>query len=127
MNPLIIFFLGLLNGLLKCIERKGYRQPTPIQRKSIPVLLKGKDILGMARTGSGKTAAFIIPMLQKLKTHSAKVGARALILSPTRELALQTFKVIKEMAKFSDLRVALIVGGDNLEDQFLTMSSNPDM
>lgn len=81
----------------------------------------------MARTGSGKTAAFLIPMLEKLKVHSAKVGARAIILSPSRELALQTRKVCSEFAKYTDLRSCLLVGGDSLEDQFEMFSANPDM
>jgi ATP-dependent RNA helicase DDX54/DBP10 len=69
----------------------------------------------MARTGSGKTAAFVIPMVERLKTHSATVGARGIILSPSRELALQTFKVVKELSRGTDLRTILLVGGDSLE------------
>jgi ATP-dependent RNA helicase DDX54/DBP10 len=81
----------------------------------------------MARTGSGKTAAFVIPMIEKLKTHSVKVGARAVILSPSRELALQTLKVVKELGRGTDLRTVLLVGGDSLEEQFSAMTSNPDI
>ena len=81
----------------------------------------------MARTGSGKTAAFVIPMIEKLKTHSVKVGARAIILSPSRELALQTLKVVKELGKGTDLRTILLVGGDSLEEQFSAMTTNPDV
>ena len=81
----------------------------------------------MARTGSGKTAAFVIPMIERLKTHSARVGARALILSPSRELALQTLKVVKELGRGTDLKTILLVGGDSLEEQFGQMASNPDI
>ena len=81
----------------------------------------------MARTGSGKTAAFVIPMIEKLKVHSAKIGARALILSPSRELALQTLKVVKEFGRGTDLKCVLLVGGDSLEDQFGFMTGNPDI
>lgn len=81
----------------------------------------------MARTGSGKTAAFLIPLLERLKTHSAKVGARALVLSPSRELAMQTQKVCKELGKHTDLRSCVLVGGDNLDDQFSMIASNPDI
>lgn len=81
----------------------------------------------MARTGSGKTAAFVIPMIEKLKTHSAKVGARGIILSPSRELALQTLKVVKEFGRGTDLRTILLVGGDSLEEQFSAMTTNPDI
>lgn len=119
--------LGLNSHLLKSISRKGYTVPTPIQRKTVPLILDGQDVVGMARTGSGKTAAFVIPMLEKLKTHSAKVGARAIVLSPSRELALQTLKVVKELGKGSDLRTILLVGGDSLEEQFSAMASNPDI
>lgn len=81
----------------------------------------------MARTGSGKTAAFVIPMIERLKTHSASIGARGLILSPSRELAIQTLKVVKEFGKGTDLKSVLLVGGDSLEEQFGSMTSNPDI
>ena len=72
--------------------------PVPlIPLQTIPMILDGKDVVAMARTGSGKTACFLIPMFERLKTHSAQTGARALILSPTRELALQTMKFTKEV------------------------------
>jgi ATP-dependent RNA helicase DDX54/DBP10 len=119
--------MGLNTNLLKAIARKGFSVPTPIQRKTIPLIMDGQDVVGMARTGSGKTAAFVIPMIEKLKSHSAKVGARAVVLSPSRELALQTLKVVKEMGKGTDLRTTLLVGGDSLEEQFGSMASNPDI
>jgi ATP-dependent RNA helicase DDX54/DBP10 len=120
-------FEGLNSHLLKAISRKGFNVPTPIQRKTIPLVLDNQDVVGMARTGSGKTAAFVIPMIEKLKVHSAKVGARALILSPSRELALQTLKVVKEFGRGTDLKCVLLVGGDSLEDQFGFMAGNPDI
>jgi ATP-dependent RNA helicase DDX54/DBP10 len=109
--------MGLNGALLKAITRKGFSVPTPIQRKAIPIVLDGQDVVGMARTGSGKTAAFVIPMIEKLKTHSVKVGARGIIMSPSRELALQTLKVVKELGRGTDLRTILLVGGDSLEDR----------
>uniref|UniRef100_A0A3Q1FA36 Helicase ATP-binding domain-containing protein n=1 Tax=Acanthochromis polyacanthus TaxID=80966 RepID=A0A3Q1FA36_9TELE len=96
----------------KGVMKKGYKVPTPIQRKTIPVILDGKDIVAMARTGSGKTAAFLVPMFEKLKAPQAQTGARALILTPTRELALQTMKFTRELGKFTGLKTALILGGD---------------
>lgn len=81
----------------------------------------------MARTGSGKTAAFVIPMIERLRAHSSKFGARALILSPSRELAIQTLKVVKELGRGTDLKAVLLVGGDSLEEQFGFMSANPDI
>ncbi|KAI9871435.1 MAG: ATP-dependent RNA helicase dbp10 [Pleopsidium flavum] len=119
--------MGLNAHLLKAISRKGFSVPTPIQRKTIPLVLDGQDVVGMARTGSGKTAAFVVPMIEKLKAHSAKVGARALILSPSRELALQTLKVVKELGRGTDLKSVLLVGGDSLEEQFGFMAANPDI
>ncbi len=77
------------------IGHAGFHKPTPIQKKTIPLALLGNDIVAMARTGSGKTAAFVIPIVERLKSHSETVGARALILSPTRDLALQTLKASK--------------------------------
>lgn len=119
--------MGLNANLLKAIARKGFSVPTPIQRKTIPVIMDDKDVVGMARTGSGKTAAFVIPMIEKLKSHSTKFGARALIMSPSRELALQTLKVVKEMGRGTDLKCVLLVGGDSLEEQFGMMAGNPDI
>ncbi|WEW57360.1 ATP-dependent RNA helicase dbp10 [Emydomyces testavorans] len=119
--------MGLNANLLKAITRKGFSVPTPIQRKTIPLLLDDQDVVGMARTGSGKTAAFVIPMIEKLKSHSSKVGSRALILSPSRELALQTLKVVKELGRGTDLKSVLLVGGDSLEEQFGCMAGNPDI
>lgn len=119
--------MGLSKVICANIAKKGFRNPTPIQRKTIPLVLEGRHVVGMARTGSGKTAAFVLPMIERLKVHSAKVGARAVILSPSRELALQTMKVVKDFSKGTDLRSVLLVGGDSLEDQFGMIMGNPDI
>jgi len=118
--------MGLSYPVFKGILRKGYKIPTPIQRKTIPLLLDGKDVVAMARTGSGKTAAFLIPMFEKLHTHNAK-GPRGLILSPTRELAMQTLKFTKELGKFTGLKPTCVLGGDKMEDQFAAIHQNPDI
>lgn len=118
---------GFSKFLLTNISKKGFRQPTPIQRKTIPLVMENRDVVGMARTGSGKTAAFTLPVVEKLKSHSPKVGARAIILSPSRELALQTFKQVKEFSKGTDLRSIVLIGGDSLEEQFSSMMTNPDI
>ena len=102
--------------LIKAIRAKGYNMPTPIQRKAIPSILQGFNVIAMARTGSGKTGAFIIPAVEKLQEHSKIVGARCVILSPTREIALQTAKYFKEVAKYTDLTHVLIVGGNDMEN-----------
>ena len=119
--------LGLSYPIFKAVLKQGYHVPTPIQRKTMPIILSGKDVVAMARTGSGKTAAFLVPMLEKLKAHCAKTGARGLVLSPTRELAMQTFKFARQFAKFTDLRISMILGGDSMESQFEKMHSNPDV
>ncbi|XP_053196330.1 ATP-dependent RNA helicase DDX54 [Scomber japonicus] len=119
--------MGLSYPVYKGVMKKGYKVPTPIQRKTVPVILDGKDVVAMARTGSGKTAAFLIPMFEKLKAPQAQTGARALILTPTRELALQTMKFTKELGKFTGLKTALILGGDRMEDQFAALHENPDI
>ncbi|KAG4101603.1 DEAD-domain-containing protein [Neocallimastix lanati (nom. inval.)] len=119
--------MGLSSFVYKAIIHKGYKVPTPIQRKTIPIILEGKDVVAMARTGSGKTASFLIPIIEKLKAHSVKVGVRALILSPTRELAIQTLKFVKDFGKYTDLRTCVIVGGDNMEEQFSAIAGNPDI
>lgn len=119
--------LGLSAGVFRGVMAMGYKVPTPIQRKSLPVVLSGKDCVAMARTGSGKTAAFLIPMLEKLKEHSKKIGVRALVLAPTRELAVQTLRFAKALARFTSLKISLIVGGEGMEHQFETIAANPDV
>ncbi|KAJ7975885.1 DEAD-box ATP-dependent RNA helicase 29 [Quillaja saponaria] len=118
---------GFSPNVFKGIKRKGYRVPTPIQRKTMPLILSGMDVVAMARTGSGKTAAFLLPMLQRLHQHVPHGGVRALILSPTRDLALQTIKFTKELGRFTDLRISLLVGGDSMESQFEELAQNPDI
>jgi len=93
----------------------------------LPHALAQKDIVAMAKTGSGKTLAFSLPIVQRLLKHSEQIGVRALVLSPTRELAIQTYKYITKLAKGTDLRVALIVGGQAIEKQFESISRNPDI
>ena len=106
--------LGLLPTILKNIHESGYETPTPIQSATVPFVLSGKDVLGCAQTGTGKTAAFALPILQRLhetpSRHSAKV-IRSLILSPTRELALQTWENFQLYGKGLGLDSAVIFGG----------------
>ena len=86
---------GLSKPVLGGIMRIGFKMPTPIQRKTIPLGLSGYDVVAMARTGSGKTAAFLVPLLEKLESHSLTVGVRGIVLSPTRELAQQNTKLLR--------------------------------
>ncbi|EMS55664.1 DEAD-box ATP-dependent RNA helicase 29 [Triticum urartu] len=119
--------MGLGEEVYRGVRHKGYRVPTPIQRKAMPLILAGLDVAAMARTGSGKTAAFLVPMLQRLRHRDPGAGIRALILSPTRDLATQTLKFTHQLGKFSDLKTGLIVGGGSMESQFEVLADNPDI
>ncbi|KZT11018.1 DEAD-domain-containing protein [Laetiporus sulphureus 93-53] len=143
--------MGLYPWLLRSLTLQGFRIPTPIQRLSVPALIANppRDLVGMARTGSGKSLAYMVPLIQRLSgRHSPTFGARALILLPSRELALQVLKVGKELArgwhagegdhagdgmdaddgkKGQGLRWSLIVGGEGLDEQFEMITQNPDV
>ncbi|XP_014239422.1 ATP-dependent RNA helicase DDX54 [Cimex lectularius] len=119
--------MGLSFPVLKGVRKRGYKVPTPIQRKTIPLVNVGRDVVAMARTGSGKTACFIVPILEKLQTHNKKSGIRAIILSPTRELASQTLRFVRELGKFTGLKSSIILGGDSLESNFSLMHDHPDI
>ena len=103
--------LKLIEPILKALQEEGYTTPTPIQEKSIPILLQGKDLLGCAQTGTGKTAAFSIPILQKLYKTDNRKSIKALILTPTRELAIQIGESFEAYGKYTGLRHAVIFGG----------------
>lgn len=112
--------LDITESILKAIEEKGYAQPTPIQVKAIPAALTGRDILGCAQTGTGKTAAFAIPIIQQLqatKEADKRKLVRALILTPTRELALQIGECMEDYAKYTRVRYGVIFGGVNQRSQ----------
>ena len=102
--------LGLTPELMRAVADKGYATPTPIQREAIPAVLAGRDVLAGAQTGTGKTAAFVLPILQKLAAPGA--GApRALVLTPTRELAAQVAASAEDYGRFVRLRTLVIFGG----------------
>ncbi|ALC43916.1 CG32344 [Drosophila busckii] len=119
--------MGLGFDLIKGITKRGYKVPTPIQRNTIPLILEGRDVVAMAKTGSGKTACFLIPMFEKLQRREPTKGARALILSPTRELAVQTYKFIKDLGRFMELKTILVLGGDSMDSQFSAIHTCPDI
>jgi ATP-dependent RNA helicase RhlE len=102
--------LGLSEKILEGVKAMGYSTPTPIQLRAIPLVLSGKDVIGSAQTGTGKTAAFALPILSKLGGHNP-VGPRVLILEPTRELAAQVETAIRDYARFTDLKVTVVFGG----------------
>ncbi len=110
--------LGLSEPLLRAIAEKGYRDPTPIQAQAIPVVLMGRDVLGVAQTGTGKTASFTLPMIDILSGSRARARMpRSLILEPTRELALQVAENFVQYGKYLKLNHALIIGGESMSDQ----------
>ena len=100
--------LGISKPLLQGVEAMGYTEPTPIQLRSIPPALEGRDLIASAQTGTGKTAAFALPTLQKLATHGR---CRCLVLEPTRELAMQVETAMRDFARFTNLRVGCVFGG----------------
>lgn len=118
--------LALLPEVTQAVTEKGYSEPTPIQAKAIPVVLEGGDLIGSAQTGTGKTAAFTLPTLTRLKAHKA-LGPRALILEPTRELTEQVDDNLETYAKHLDLRKALIYGGVKYGRQLEQLSAGPDI
>jgi len=101
--------LGLSPAVLEGVRAAGYITPTPIQLRGIPLVLGGRDIIGSAQTGTGKTAAFALPILTRLERHAP--GPRALILEPTRELAAQVETATRDFARFTDLKVSVVYGG----------------
>lgn len=120
--------MSLSRPVLRGLASVGFSEPTPIQNKTIPVALLGKDVVGGAVTGSGKTAAFIIPILERLLYRPRKVPtSRVAILMPTRELAVQCFNVAKKLASFTDVTFCQMVGGFSLREQEAVLRSRPDV
>ena len=101
--------LGLSSAVVQGVKAMGYVEPTPIQLRVIPLILEGKDVIGSAQTGTGKTAAFALPILSRLGHHQP--ATRVLILEPTRELAAQVETAIRDLARFTDLKVTVVFGG----------------
>jgi ATP-dependent RNA helicase DeaD len=107
--------LGLRAELVRAVTELGYENPTPIQEGAIPALLGGRDVLGQAQTGTGKTAAFALPMLEKLELKAS--GVQALVLAPTRELAIQVAEAIYQYGRHWNVRVLPIYGGSSYTRQ----------
>ncbi len=116
--------LGLSSAVLKSVEHLGFKNPTPIQSAVIPTALLGKDLIGLAQTGSGKTAAFVLPMAERLMHGS---GLRGLILSPTREIALQTKAFLDLFGKHHQLATVCIIGGVSMGPQISDLRRKPDI
>jgi ATP-dependent RNA helicase RhlE len=118
--------LGLAPELVRALEEQEYESPTPIQKKAIPVGLAGHDVVGSAQTGTGKTAAFLLPILQRLREgpHGA---LRALVLVPTRELAEQVVERARAYGKYTDVRAAAIYGGVAMEPQIRALKEGVEI
>ncbi|HXT69692.1 MAG TPA: DEAD/DEAH box helicase [Vicinamibacterales bacterium] len=129
--------LGLSASLVKAVSALGYEEPTPIQREAIPVLLAGRDLIGQAGTGTGKTAAFALPLLHRLleprkasqagSKDPASIGPRGLILVPTRELAMQVAEAVHKYSKQTSLRVVPVYGGAPMDQQIRSLRRGVDI
>ena len=117
--------LGLNERLLEAVSRLGYTEPTPIQRETIPLVLAGRDVVGTAQTGTGKTAAFTLPTLQRISAAPGPI--RALVITPTRELAAQIHTVATEVAKVTKHRVTSVYGGVGYEPQRTALRKGVDL
>lgn len=116
--------LGVSNETILALEEMGFETPTPIQEESIPLALEGRDILGQAQTGTGKTGAFGIPIVEKVKRGH---GTQTLILAPTRELAMQVSEQLKQFSKYKKLKVSVIFGGVSIERQISELKRKPEI
>ncbi len=119
--------LNLHPNLLKGIHDLGFLRPTPIQAQAIPPILAGRDVIGCAQTGTGKTAAFVLPILHRLLRAQSRGHVRALIVAPTRELALQSMEQLKALSRYVHLRGAAIFGGVPMEPQIKALSHGVDV
>ncbi|HEV2643672.1 MAG TPA: DEAD/DEAH box helicase, partial [Candidatus Elarobacter sp.] len=117
--------LGLSPEVLHAVEDAGYTHPTPIQAQAIPLALEGRDLIGLAQTGTGKTAAFTLPIVDRLSNGPRRV--RALVLTPTRELAVQVEESFRKYAKHSGLKVVPVYGGVSLEPQTKALRKGVDV
>ncbi|MGF1604855.1 MAG: DEAD/DEAH box helicase [Rhodothalassiaceae bacterium] len=121
-------FLGLSDAILQAVSETGYTEPTPIQRQAIPAVLQGRDVLGIAQTGTGKTAGFTLPMIDILAAGRAKARMpRSLILEPTRELAAQVSENFELYGKHHKLTMALLIGGVSFADQEAKLERGADV
>jgi ATP-dependent RNA helicase RhlE len=122
--------LGLGPKITKAVREAGYTEPTPIQTKAIPVILRGRDVVGIAQTGTGKTAAFVLPILERLASHGTASGRRAircLVLAPTRELALQIEENARKYSRHLHFRVAAIYGGVGEQPQIAALRQGAEI
>jgi len=122
-TPITFSSLGLIDPLLEALEQVGYKAPTEIQSEALPHALQGRDIIGVASTGSGKTAAFALPILQKLWEDPK--GLFACVLAPTRELAYQISEQFESLGSAMGARCAVIIGGMDMPTQAIALARRP--
>ena len=115
--------LGLIPELLEAVQRAGFEEATPIQEGTIPLALEGKDVIGQAQTGTGKTAAFGLPMLQKIDTSAKEV--QGLVIAPTRELAIQTQEELYRLGRDKKVKVQVVYGGADIGRQIRSLKERP--
>src|SRR5919107_6432502 len=120
--------LGLSDELLRALSDSGYTDPTPIQTQAVPSVLMGRDLIGIAQTGTGKTAAFVLPMIDILGEGRSRARMpRSLILEPTRELAVQVSENFEKYGKYHKLSMALLIGGVQMGDQVKALEKGVDV
>jgi ATP-dependent RNA helicase RhlE len=119
--------LGLAAELVRAVAQEGYERPTPIQERAIAPILEGRDVLGCAQTGTGKTAAFVLPMLQRLAQRQRTGHVRALVVAPTRELAAQIDERVRAYGRHLGIRHAVIYGGVGQRAQEQALRARPDI
>ena len=125
--------LSLAPSLARAVADMGYETMTPIQEQAIPVVLEGRDVMGAAQTGTGKTAAFSLPLIQRMLKHEnvstspARHPVRALVLLPTRELADQVAQQVKAYAKYTSIRSAVVFGGMDMKPQTMELKAGVEI
>ena len=118
---------NLIQPLMRSVREQGFKEPTPVQKQAIPAVLQGRDIVGTAQTGTGKTVAFLLPSIQRLIPGEVPANPRMVVLAPTRELAIQIADEARNLARFTRLRVAAIFGGASIQGQAKRLRRGVDL
>ncbi|WP_029267236.1 DEAD/DEAH box helicase [Virgibacillus alimentarius] len=117
--------LGISNPIMKALEKMGFEEATPIQKETIPLAMQGNDVIGQAQTGTGKTAAFGIPMIEKIDPKQRRI--QGLVVAPTRELAIQVSEEVHRLGKFKGIRTLPVYGGQHMERQIRSLKEGPQI
>ncbi|MYL59282.1 DEAD/DEAH box helicase, partial [Virgibacillus halodenitrificans] len=117
--------LGVSAPIMKALEKMGFEEATPIQSETIPLAMQGNDVIGQAQTGTGKTAAFGIPMIEKIDPKQRKI--QGLVVAPTRELAIQVAEEVNRLAKFKGIRALAVYGGQHMDRQIRALKDGPQI